>query len=53
MKLSDIVSVRREQAAIVLEDGLKNKALAGTFTPTQASVMILKKVLRAVTGDAR
>lgn len=52
MKLSDIVSVRREQAAIVLEDGLKNKALAGTFTPTQASVMILKKVLRAVAPDA-
>lgn len=52
MKLSDIVSVRREQAAIVLEDGLKNKALAGTFTPTQASVMILKKVLRAVAPNA-
>ncbi|WP_194715169.1 hypothetical protein [Noviherbaspirillum soli] len=52
MKLSEIVSIRREQAAIVLEDGLKNKALAGTFTPTQASITILKKLLRAVAPDA-
>jgi hypothetical protein len=53
MKLSDIVAIRREQAAIVLEDGLKNKELASSYIPTQASIDILKKVLRAIAPDAK
>lgn len=52
MKLSDLVSLQSSQAAILLETALSDKALARSFTPTQAAVKILNRIVKAVQPDA-